>query len=352
MAEAAYAVEDKRLRTDPSLANAMTTSTFLPRKRTTNTSTVPQGTQLNPVEIDSSPEQDRTINLPGREAYLARKSRSGSPYRASMSNGSHTSRLERSVAKPKYYAVPGGHNPGVYNTWEEVEEQIRGFSGAKHKRFASEPEAYAYLEEHVDIVQMALRRRNARSTGPYSTVPDAASSPYTHHESRSHRASSPSYNLSAGVYDSYDLTQFKYPSHHAALDGESAQRSTDVVVPEPEPVLSSEQQHVVDLILQGHNVFYTGSAGCGKSTILKAFVKQLQLQGKRVKIVAPTNLAALNVNGQTTWNFAGWTPDSMKKSLDKLKKASHGKEVNERFEATDVLVLDEISMVEVSHLHD
>jgi len=117
-------------------------------------------------------------------------------------------------------------------------------------------------------------------------------------------------------------------------------------VAEPDPILSSEQQHVVDLILQGHNVFYTGSAGCGKSTILKAFVKELKAQGKEVRIVAPTNLAALNVNGQTTWSYAGWTPDSMKKSLDKLMQAAHGKEVYERLNKTDVLVLDEVSMVE------
>ncbi len=74
---------------------------------------------------------------------------------------------------------------------------------------------------------------------------------------------------------------------------------TPIVIPgEQDPILSPEQQNVVDLILAGHNVFYTGSAGCGKSTILKAFVKQLEERKKKVRIVAPTNLAALNVNGQ------------------------------------------------------
>jgi len=93
-------------------------------------------------------------------------------------------------------------------------------------------------------------------------------------------------------------------------------------------------------------VFYTGSAGCGKSTILKAFVRELSARHKRVKIVAPTNLAALNVNGQTTWNYAGWTPDSMRKPLKRLMDAAHGQEVWNRFDSTDVLVVDEISMVE------
>jgi ATP-dependent DNA helicase PIF1 len=111
--------------------------------------------------------------------------------------------------------------------------------------------------------------------------------------------------------------------------------------------LSAEQQRVVDLIVDGgKNVFYTGSAGCGKSTILKAFVPLLKKQGKNVRIVAPTNLAALNVGGQTTWNFAGWTVDSMNKSLDVLKAAAHGKETWKKFDMTDVLVIDEISMIE------
>jgi ATP-dependent DNA helicase PIF1 len=80
----------------------------------------------------------------------------------------------------------------------------------------------------------------------------------------------------------------------------------------------------------------------GKSTILKAFVKQLTQRGQTVRIVAPTNLAALNVGGQTTWNFAGWTPDSLKKSLEKLMENAHGNEVWKRFDSVDVLVIDEI----------
>jgi len=68
-----------------------------------------------------------------------------------------------------------------------------------------------------------------------------------------------------------------------------------------EPPLSKEQQRVVDLIVDGHNVFYTGSASCGKSTILRAFVEKLKSLGKIVRICAPTVLAALNVGGFTLW---------------------------------------------------
>lgn len=134
--------------------------------------------------------------------------------------------------------------------------------------------------------------------------------------------------------------------------------------PITEPSLCPEQQRLVKVIMSGRNVFYTGSAGCGKSTVLKNFVERLKGQFvtrfddqrkpnqyyKTVDIIAPTGRAALDINGSTFWTYAGWTPDSMKKPLEKLKDAAQGKWVRKRLKATDVLVIDEISMVEAHHL--
>ena len=75
-------------------------------------------------------------------------------------------------------------------------------------------------------------------------------------------------------------------------------------------------------------------------------MKQLKAKKKEVHIIAPTNLAALAVNGKTTWNYAGWKPDNMKKPLEELEARAHGKQVWKRFSTTDVLVIDEVSMVE------
>lgn len=116
--------------------------------------------------------------------------------------------------------------------------------------------------------------------------------------------------------------------------------------PKTEPELCQEQQDLVNLILSGRNVFYTGSAGCGKSTVLKAFVKQLRDKGRKVVIVAPTGRAALEVNGQTFFTFAGWVPDSFKKPIKKLREAAHGKFVRKRLNDVHVLVIDEVSMME------
>lgn len=78
--------------------------------------------------------------------------------------------------------------------------------------------------------------------------------------------------------------------------------------------------------------------------------KAARLVPKQVDIVAPTGRAALDINGSTSWTYAGWTPDSMKRPLEELKRAAgYGKWVKKRLMATDVLVIDEISMLENHH---
>jgi hypothetical protein len=121
------------------------------------------------------------------------------------------------------------------------------------------------------------------------------------------------------------------------------------IVPITEPPLCKEQADLVDLILSGKNVFYTGSAGCGKSTVLKSFVKKFRERGKQVDIIAPTGRAALDIGGSTTWTYVGWVPGHHKKPLDKLLALAHGKNVYKRLNDTDVLVFDEVSMVENLH---
>ena len=118
-----------------------------------------------------------------------------------------------------------------------------------------------------------------------------------------------------------------------------------VTGPRTEPHLCDEQLALVDLVMSGKNVFYTGSAGCGKSTVLKHFVTLLRREGKKVDIVAPTGRAALEVNGRTLYNYAGWVPRSLAQPLGVLEQNACGEKVWKRLKATDALIIDEISMV-------
>lgn len=49
------------------------------------------------------------------------------------------------MAKKKFYAVKVGKIPGIYGTWSETEEQVKGFLGAVYKSFSTEEDAIRYI---------------------------------------------------------------------------------------------------------------------------------------------------------------------------------------------------------------
>ncbi|KAL7920990.1 P-loop containing nucleoside triphosphate hydrolase protein [Trichoderma austrokoningii] len=120
---------------------------------------------------------------------------------------------------------------------------------------------------------------------------------------------------------------------------------------EQEVVLSAEQEALVSLALEGHNIFYTGSAGCGKSTVLKAIRARFEARDHYVHVLAPTGKVALANRGRTTWSFAGWTPNSHKMSLSELTGPfnRHNRRLFKRLAQVKTIIIDEISMVENVH---
>lgn len=51
-----------------------------------------------------------------------------------------------------YYAVKEGKNPGIYNTWDECEKEVKGFKGAKYKKFKTKEEALNFIGD-INIVE-------------------------------------------------------------------------------------------------------------------------------------------------------------------------------------------------------
>jgi len=51
---------------------------------------------------------------------------------------------------PKFYGVAVGRKPGVYETWEEAEEQINGFPAAVFKAFSTKEAAEEYIAKAVE----------------------------------------------------------------------------------------------------------------------------------------------------------------------------------------------------------
>lgn len=114
--------------------------------------------------------------------------------------------------------------------------------------------------------------------------------------------------------------------------------------------LSDEQQHVLSLVAeQKKSVFFTGSAGTGKSVLLREIIKVLRGNYKRetdrVAVTASTGLAACNVGGVTLHSFGGIGLG--KEAVPELvKKIKRNQKAKARWMRTKVLIVDEISMVD------
>ena len=95
----------------------------------------------------------------------------------------------------------------------------------------------------------------------------------------------------------------------------------------------------------GVNVFLTGKAGTGKTT----FLRQLKERSpKRMVVVAPTGVAAINAGGVTIHSFfqfplAPYIPGGSFNAKD--EKFRFSKEKKNIIRTLDLLVIDEISMV-------
>ncbi len=88
----------------------------------------------------------------------------------------------------------------------------------------------------------------------------------------------------------------------------------------------------------GNNIFITGRAGTGKSTLLEYFRSITQ---KNIVVLAPTGVAAVNISGQTIHSFFGFRPDV---TVDKVKQGAK-KKASPIYKNLDSIVIDEISMV-------
>lgn len=80
---------------------------------------------------------------------------------------------------------------------------------------------------------------------------------------------------------------------------------TPVVPPAPTIQLSPEQQQVLNMVKTGKNVFFTGSAGTGKSVLLREIIKWCRGQERTTAVTATTGIASINIGGSTVHSWAG-----------------------------------------------
>lgn len=106
--------------------------------------------------------------------------------------------------------------------------------------------------------------------------------------------------------------------------------------------LVQKQQEFIDNVLNGKNVFLSGKAGTGKSFVVKEVIKLLKENDKKVVALAPTGIAANNINGQTIHSFFQLTPFGVITfdlcSFFKSEKKRLVKKI-------DLIFIDEVSML-------
>lgn len=118
-----------------------------------------------------------------------------------------------------------------------------------------------------------------------------------------------------------------------------------------ENIVEGKSAHNVDMNLAWQfiaftniSVFLTGKAGTGKTTFLRHL---RELTPKRMVVLAPTGVAAINAQGQTIHSFfqLPFGPNVPGMETAESKRYSMSKEKKALIRSLDLLVIDEISMV-------
>ena len=103
--------------------------------------------------------------------------------------------------------------------------------------------------------------------------------------------------------------------------------------------LTSEQKNALDLMISGKNVFLTGKAGTGKTTVLDKFE---EICKRECVFLAPTGVAAINIGGSTIHSFFMLKPGLL---TPEVIEDMESKRRIALIRKVETIVIDEVSMV-------
>jgi len=103
--------------------------------------------------------------------------------------------------------------------------------------------------------------------------------------------------------------------------------------------------NILDTLNAKQNVFLTGGAGVGKTTITREIIKEYENEAKKVAKLASTGMAATLIDGQTLHSFLDLGIASDINELQKNAKYEIKKKIKKLISSMDLIVIDEISMV-------
>ncbi|KIL71842.1 hypothetical protein M378DRAFT_155465 [Amanita muscaria Koide BX008] len=198
--------------------------------------------------------------------------------------------------KQKYYAVSVGRDgPMIYNTWDECKEKVSRFPHAEFKSFISQ-----------ELAEEWLRARSILSDVESA---NASREPFKDPEP---------------------------PHPEPASDATTCSPPQDVK-------LSQRQERVLEHVKAGNSVFFTGSAGTGKSVLLRAIISHFGgTNSGHLAITASTGIASVNIGGCTlhSWAGIGLGKQTVEQYAGKFRSEKFG-QVRQRWESVKTLIIDE-----------
>jgi ATP-dependent DNA helicase PIF1 len=109
---------------------------------------------------------------------------------------------------------------------------------------------------------------------------------------------------------------------------------------------SEEQQLAFNKYVEGKNIFITGPGGTGKSALIKHIQADAYTKGKYIQVCALTGCAAvlLECKAKTlhSWSGIGLGKGPIEQLIKKVNKNKHSKAL---WKETNILVVDEVSMM-------
>ncbi|GJE87830.1 ATP-dependent DNA helicase PIF1 [Phanerochaete sordida] len=204
------------------------------------------------------------------------------------------------------------------STSPKFTRNTRGLRGASQKTFLTREAAEGWLlmgKYGLDdlTIEAETNRKPERSESP-EAVPGVASkapsdsTPEATADSNLHDKPTPPSKPNSIISISSDSSRVTKASVISISSGSSAEPA-EPAAPEPsyatQSQLSDEQRKVLEMVIDEQNVFFTGSAGTGKSLLLREIIALCERCKVPTAVTASTGIAAVNIGGSTLHSWAG-----------------------------------------------